>query len=156
MRKIQDSERQWAEWPILRGMGLILLAVGFFLLVNGLYVTAQKYGRISQWAPVDAEVLDFKVVNEASGRVSNGNRAHFSYVRSVILTDERSLHFQLRQDNTGSSSGWNMMRRFWDKSFFSLAVGIAVDHTVCEALVRPVDQTGKRSMRFQPMSRVEI
>jgi hypothetical protein len=39
VRKIQESERQWAESrPILRGLGLILLAVGSFLLVNGLYV----------------------------------------------------------------------------------------------------------------------
>jgi hypothetical protein len=64
-------------------MELILLAVGFFLLVNGLYVAAQKYRRMSQWAPVDAEVLDFKVVNEASGQVSNGNRAHFTFQHEV-------------------------------------------------------------------------
>jgi hypothetical protein len=102
VRKIQDSERQWAESrPILRGMGLILLAVGFFLLVNGLYVAAQKYRRISQWAPVDAEVLDFKVVNEASGRVSNSNRAHFTFQYEV---QGCKLVGGAQSDHTGSYS----------------------------------------------------
>jgi hypothetical protein len=64
-------------------MGLILLAVGLFLLVNGIYAAAQKYRRIGQWAPVDAMVVDFKVVNEASGRVNNGYRAHFIFQYEV-------------------------------------------------------------------------
>ena len=37
IRKIQDSEAKWEEArPLLRGMGIILLAVGTFFLVNGL------------------------------------------------------------------------------------------------------------------------
>jgi hypothetical protein len=84
VRKKQDLERQWAESrPILRSIGLVLLAVGFFLLVNGLYAGVQKYKRIGQWAPVDAKVLDFKVVNEATGRVNNGYRAHFTFEYEV-------------------------------------------------------------------------
>ena len=101
VRKIQDSERQWAESrPILRGIGLILLAVGCFLLVNALYVAAQKYRRISQWAPVDAMVLDFKVVNEPSvRRGSNGNRAHFTFQYEV---QGRKLVGGTQSDHTGS------------------------------------------------------
>src|SRR5260370_191839 len=84
IRKIQDSEAKWEEArPLLRGMGIILLAVGTFFLVNGFYKRAQKYKRIGQWAPVDAMVLDFKVVNEAFGRVSNGYRAHFTFQYEV-------------------------------------------------------------------------
>src|SRR5216683_8126336 len=87
--------------PLLRGMGIILLAVGAFFLVNSLYTGAQKYRRIGQWAPVDAMVLDFKVVNEASGRVSNGYRAHFTFQYEV---QDRKLGSWAQSDHTGSYS----------------------------------------------------
>jgi hypothetical protein len=49
IRKIQDSGAKWEEArPLLRGMGIILLALGAFFLVNGLYTGAQKYRRIGQ------------------------------------------------------------------------------------------------------------
>jgi hypothetical protein len=102
VRKIPNSKQQWAESrPILRGMGLILLAVGFFLLVNGFYSAAQKYRRIRQWTPVDAVVLDFKVVNEASRRVSNGYRVHFTFQYEV---QGRRLVGWTQTDHTGSYS----------------------------------------------------
>ena len=102
IRKIQDSEQQWAESrPILRGMGLILLAVGLFLLVDGLYVAGQKHSRIRQWVPVDAKVLDFKVLNEASGRVSNSYRAHFTFEYEA---QGRKLIGWAQSDHTGSYS----------------------------------------------------
>jgi hypothetical protein len=102
VRKIQDSKRQWAESrPILRGLGLILLAVGSFLLVNALYMAVQKHSRIRRWVPVDAKVLDFKVVNEASERVSNGYRAHFTFEYEV---QGRKLIGWAQNDHTGSYS----------------------------------------------------
>src|SRR5260370_5768389 len=102
IRKIQDSEAKWEEArPLLRGMGIILLAVGAFFLVNGLYTGAQKYRRIGQRAPVDAMVLDFRVVNEASGRVSNGYRAHFTFQYEV---QGRKLVGWAQRDHTGSYS----------------------------------------------------
>ncbi len=102
IRKIQDSEAKWEEArPLLRGMGIILLAVGTFFLVNGLYKGAQKYKRIGQWAPVDAMVLDFKVVSEAFGRVSNGYRAHFTFQDEV---QGRKLVSWAQSDHTGSYS----------------------------------------------------
>jgi Protein of unknown function (DUF3592) len=102
VRKKQDLERQWAESrPILRSIGLVLLAVGFFLLVNGLYAGVQKYKRIGQWAPVDAKVLDFNVVNEATGRVNNGYRAHFTFEYEV---QGRKLVGWAQSDHSGSYS----------------------------------------------------
>jgi hypothetical protein len=82
-------------------MGLILLAVGLFLLVDGLYVAGQKHSRIRQWVPVDAKVLDFKVLNEASGRVSNSYRAHFTFEYEV---QGRKLIGWAQSDHTGSYS----------------------------------------------------
>ena len=60
-----------------------------WLLVNGLNVAAQKYRRISQWAPVDAKVLDFQMVNEASGRVS---REELPTIRLESADSLRRLH----------------------------------------------------------------
>jgi hypothetical protein len=102
VNKIQDSKRQWEEArPILRGTGIILLAVGAFFLMNGLYMGAQKYKRIEQWAPVDGVVLDFKLVNEASGRVSNGYRAYFTFQYDI---QGRRLIGGAQNDHTGSYS----------------------------------------------------
>lgn len=83
-RKIQDSEQRWEEGrPILRGMGIFVLAVGGFFLVQGLYAGAQKYRRIGQWLPVDALVLDFKVLEEPCGRASNCHRAYSTFQYEV-------------------------------------------------------------------------
>jgi Protein of unknown function (DUF3592) len=102
VRSIRDSRQQWAESrPILRGIGLVLLAVGLFLSVNGIYAGVQKYRRIGQWALVDAKVLDFKVVNEATGRVNNGYRAHFTFEYEV---QGRKLVGWAQSDHSGSYS----------------------------------------------------
>ena len=100
--KVQDSKRQWEEArPILRRMGIIVLAVGAFFLVNALYMGAQKYRRIGQWVPVDGVVLDFKLVNGASGRVSNGYRAYFTFQYEV---QGRRLIAGTQDDHSGSYS----------------------------------------------------
>jgi len=84
IRKIQDSKAKWEEArPLLGGMGIILLAVGAFFLVDGLYAGAQKYRRIVQCAPVNALVLDFKAVHESCGGSSNCYRAYFTFQYEV-------------------------------------------------------------------------
>jgi hypothetical protein len=80
IRKIQESEQRWADArPILRGMGIMLLAVGAFFFLNGLWLGVQKSRRIGQWVPVNAKVLDFNVVSEPCGRASNCSRASFTF-----------------------------------------------------------------------------
>ena len=102
IRGIRDSEQKWAEArPLFRGMGMILLAVGGFFLANGLYTGAQKYRRIGQWAPVNALVLDFKVLQEACGRASNCYRAYFTFQYEV---QGRKLIGSTQSDHTGSYS----------------------------------------------------
>jgi hypothetical protein len=64
-------------------------------------MAVQKHSRIRRWVPVDAKVLDFKVVNEASGRVSNGYRAHFTFQYEV---QGAKLIGSAATDHTGSYS----------------------------------------------------
>jgi hypothetical protein len=59
------------------------MAVGFFLLMNGLYAGAQKYRKIGRWAPIDASVLNFEVIHEPCGRASNCYRAYFTFEYEV-------------------------------------------------------------------------
>lgn len=102
VRRIQDSGQKWEEArPLLRGMGIILLAVGAFFLLNGLYRGVQKYRRIGRWSPVDALVLDFKVVNEPCGRASNCYRAYFTFQYEI---QGRRLIAGAQNDHTGSYS----------------------------------------------------
>jgi hypothetical protein len=113
VRKILDSKQQWAESrPILRGMGLILLGVGFFLLVNGLYVAAQKYKRIGQWTPVEASVQDFGVVDERCGRASNCYRAYFTFEYEVqgrrFIAGAQSDH---RGSYSSEASDWKWYQK---------------------------------------------
>jgi len=84
IQKIQDSKQKWEEArPLFRGMGIILLAVGTFFLVCGLYTGAKKYRRIGQWAPVNALLLDFKVMRQSCGRASNCYQAYFTFQYEV-------------------------------------------------------------------------
>jgi Protein of unknown function (DUF3592) len=84
IQKIQDSKQKWEEArPLFRGMGIILLAVGTFFLVSGLYAGAKKYRRIGQWAPVNALLLDFKVMRQSCGRASNCYQAYFTFQYEV-------------------------------------------------------------------------
>jgi hypothetical protein len=101
-QKVQDSAAKWEEArPLLRGMGIILLSVGAFFLVNGFYAGAQKYRRIGQWAPVNALVLDFKVVHESCGRASNCYRAYFTFQYEV---QGRRFIGEAQSDHLGSYS----------------------------------------------------
>ena len=100
MQTIEDSRQKWEESrPVLRGIGLILLVVGLFLLLNGVYTGAQKYRTIGEWLPVDAVVLDFKLVNEPSGRVREAYRASFTFQYEV---QGRTLVSGAQSDHTGS------------------------------------------------------
>lgn len=102
VRRIQDSEQKWDEArPILRGMGILLLAVGAFFLVSGLFTGAQKYRRIGQWLPVNALVSDFSVLQEPCGRASNCYRAYFTLQYDV---QGHRLISGTQSDHTGSYS----------------------------------------------------
>ena len=102
VRPIQDSAQKWAEGrPILRGIGSILLVVGFTLLALGLYGSVQKYRRISRWVSVDATVLDFKVLHEPCGRASNCYRASFTFQYEF---QGQKLVGWAQSDHTGSYS----------------------------------------------------
>ena len=102
VRKIEDSRQKWEEGrPILRGIGMMLLAVGAFFLASGLYGGAKKYWRIGQWTIVDAQVLDFNVVPEHCGRASNCYRAYFTFRYAV---QGRKLIAGTQSDHQGSYS----------------------------------------------------
>lgn len=113
VRRIKDSEQKWNEArPVLRGMGILLLAVGAFFLVSGLYAGAQKFRRIGQWLPVNALVLDFKVLQEPCGRASNCYRASFTLQYDV---QGHKLISGAQSDHTGSYSSevsdWTQYQR---------------------------------------------
>jgi hypothetical protein len=100
VRPIQDSRQKWAEArPILRGMGFVLLAVGAFFVVNGLYLGAVKYRRIGQWVPVDAVVIECKMLDEHSARATNKYRAAFTFQYQV---QGRTVFGSVLHDHTGS------------------------------------------------------
>lgn len=100
--QIQDADQKWQEArPILRGMGIILLAVGVFFLGNGLYIGAEKYKKIRQWTAVDATVLDFKIVNEPCGRASNCYRASVTFQYEI---QGRALTSGVQSEYAGSYS----------------------------------------------------
>jgi Protein of unknown function (DUF3592) len=100
VRPIQDSQQKWAEArPILRCMGFMLLAVGSFLLLNSVYAGAQKYRRLGKWVPADAVVLESKLVNEPSGRVTDNYRASFTLQYHVR---GRTLVSSAQNDHTGA------------------------------------------------------
>lgn len=102
IRPIQDSAQKWAEGrPVLRGMGSMLLVVGFTLLALGLYAAVQKYRRLSRWVPVDAVVMDFKLVNEPSGRVRENYRVSFTFQYEF---QGQKLAGWAQSDHTGSYS----------------------------------------------------
>ena len=102
IRPIQTSKAQWAESrPILRGIGLILLATGFALLANGIYSGVHKYRRIGRWIPVDALILEFHLVNEPHGRVLSDYRAHITFQYEV---GGRTLVSSAQSDYTTSSA----------------------------------------------------
>src|SRR4029077_17937669 len=102
IRPIRTSKEAWAESrPILRGIGLILLAAGLALLANGIYTGAHKYRRIGQWVPVDALILQFQLVNEPHGRVLSDYRAHITFQYEV---GGRPLVSSAQSDYTTSSA----------------------------------------------------
>src|SRR5579872_3795565 len=68
-----------ARTRMARALGTGLLAIGFALLLVSVYTAIDKYKRIGQWTPVEALLLDFKLVNEPHGRVVSDYRAHFSF-----------------------------------------------------------------------------
>ena len=100
MRPIQDSQQKRAEArPILRGIGFLVVAVGSFLLLNGVYTGAQKYRRLGHWLPVDATVLESRFVHEPSGRVTDNYRASFTFQYDF---GGRKLVSSAQNDHTGS------------------------------------------------------
>jgi len=101
--RIQTSKATWAESrPILRGIGLILLATGVALLAIGTYIGAGKYRRIRAWLPADALVLEFHLVNEPHGRVMSDYRAHFTFQYEV---GGRTIVSSTQSENTSNFTG---------------------------------------------------
>jgi hypothetical protein len=104
-RRIQDSDQKWDEArPILRGMGILLLAVGAFFVVNGLYTGAQKYRRIDRWLPVNALVLDFKVLQEPCGHAGRADNCYRAYFTLQYAVQGRILISGTQSDHMGSYS----------------------------------------------------
>jgi hypothetical protein len=102
IRPIRTSKEAWAESrPILRGIGLILLATGIALLANGIYTGVHKCRRIGQWVPVDALILEFQLVNEPHGRVLSDYRGHITFQYEV---GGRTLVSATQSDFTTSSA----------------------------------------------------
>src|SRR5271166_2338126 len=79
----------------------------------------------------------------------------FSYVRSAILTDERFLHFQLRQDTCRAGDGGVDFRR-WDlPAHHSLAVRLVMAHRTVRLSTddpRHLRHVGRFSVGRQPQT----
>jgi hypothetical protein len=96
---MEDTRQRWAEArPILRGLGWMLLAAGVFLVLNGLYIGAAKYRRIRQWVPVQGVVVDSKMMDEHSARVTNNYRAAFTFQFQV---QGRQVFASVLHDHSG-------------------------------------------------------
>ena len=118
---MQDSRQKWEEGrPVLRGMGIILIAVGAFFLASGLYGAAQKYWRIGKWTAATAQVLDFNVLQEPCGRASNCYRAYFTFQyeaggRKLIAgaqSDHRGVYSSEMSDWKGYQRGSQQTIRY--------------------------------------------
>ena len=109
-RRIQTSRAQWAEsQPILRGLGIFLLAAGCVLLVGSLYSATQKYRRIKQWVPIDALVLQLQFVSEPRQHGATNYRPHLTLQYQVA---GKTLVSSAQSDYTTSTSSdlltWNV------------------------------------------------
>lgn len=77
----------------------MLLVVGTFFLVNGLYLAGVKYRRIDRWVPVDAVVIESKMMDEHSARATNNYRAAFTFQYQV---QGRTVFGSVLHDHSGS------------------------------------------------------
>src|SRR5579859_2020390 len=111
-RRLQKSDAALAESrPILRGIGMILLITSLALIVAAVSQAVTKYRTVESWTPVQALVLQFRLINEPHGRVLSNYRAHYMLQYEV---NGRTLVTPAQSDySTGSGSQLSSWSRYF-------------------------------------------